>query len=386
MDKLILSTKKRILVPFVLIGAFLLWMYLCHANYESYWNGTIYRVQTTDFNILHHTMPATISQAIISNRDDVVQNVLDSTYGLFGIVVTDPTGMSILYQTNKVYHREGWQDKVTPEALAQIAKQEPPDVLTDPPPLTPIWEHKSPRDSKPAQRAPFGISDLGGKKVLGYIYYIRPTPPTFFEDMSTWLGTGVWELSGAKRGYFYITLCSIAFSCAMVLLIWLRQRMLESKQLELTHIQRELDIRKKALDHLSAELTAQKTRKAWLEKEAEESYRRAYSLKQALTRLRDSLLIVNAQNPPAATGEIGGAPIKVRPAVHPPSSLLEEIEQLIPGLADNADALKTQASLLHDYCTVLEQRQSEMKRIVEHAYTKTQSVGSLIDMSPSSKN
>jgi hypothetical protein len=386
MDKLLLTTKKRILVPFVIIGALVLWLYLCHANYESYWNGTIYRVQTTDFNVLHHTLPPTISQLIIANRDDVIQNVLDSTYGLFGIVITDPTGMSILYQTNKVYHREGWQDKAVPEALAQVAKAEPPDVLTDPPPLAPMWEHKSPRDTKFAQRAPFGTSDWKGKKVLGYIYYIRPTPPSFFDDMSTWLGTGVWELSGAKRGYFYISLCTMAFSLAMVLLIWLRQRVLETKQLELTHIQREMDIRKKALVHLSAELTAQKTRKAWLEKEAEESYRRAYSLKQALTKLRDSLLIVNAQNAPDSIADGGGHPLKIRPAVHPPSSVLEEIEQLIPGLADNADALKTQASLLHDYCTVLEQRQVEMKRIVEVAYTRTQSAANLMDMSPSSKN
>jgi hypothetical protein len=64
---------------------------------------------------------------------------------------------------------------------------------------------------------------------------------------------------------------------------------------------------------------------------------------------------------------------------------LEEIEHLIPALADNADALKSQASLLHDYCSVLEQRQAEMKRIVEHAYARTQSqaaAANFIDMSP----
>ncbi|HEY9716912.1 MAG TPA: hypothetical protein V6C69_05565 [Trichormus sp.] len=385
MDKLLLSTKKRVLVPVIFIGAFVLWLFLCKANYDSYWNGTIYRVQTTDFNLLHHILPQTISELIISGRDDLVENVLDSTYGLFGVVITDPSGQSILYQTSKTYlNRESWQDKAIPEALAEEAKREPPDLLTDPPPLEPIWEHKSPRDAGPPHRSSFiNAANIRGRRVLGYLYYIRPQPPSFAKDMTTWLGTGVWELSGAKRGYFYITLCTIALSLVILLLVWLRQRVLETKKLELAQLNRELEIRKKALEHLSAELTAQKQRKVWLEKEAEESYRRASSLKQALIRLRESLTIVNAQ--PGFLAGHGNDQVKVRPAVHPPSALLEEIEHLIPALADNADALKSQASLLHDYCSVLEQRQAEMKRIVEHAYARTQTqaaAANFIDMSP----
>jgi hypothetical protein len=309
MDKLLLSTKKRVLVPVIFIGAFVLWLFLCKANYDSYWNGTIYRVQTTDFNLLHHILPQTISELIIAGRDDLVENVLDSTYGLFGVVITDPSGQSILYQTSKTYlNRESWQDKAIPEALAEEAKKEPPDLLTDPPPLEPIWEHKSPRDAGPPHRSSFiNAANVRGRRVLGYLYYIRPQPPSFTRDMTTWLGTGVWELSGAKRGYFYITLCTIALSLVILLLVW----------------------------------------------------------------------------PGFLSG--GGDQVKVRPAVHPPSALLEEIEHLIPALADNADALKSQASLLHDYCSVLEQRQAEMKRIVEHAYARTQSqaaAANFIDMSP----
>lgn len=385
MDKLLLSTKKRVLVPLIFVGAFVLWLFLCKANYDSYWNGTIYRVQTTDFNLLHHIMPQTISQLIISGRDDLVENVLDSTYGLFGVVITDPSGQSILYQTSKTYlNRESWQDKAIPEALAEEAKKEPPDLLTDPPPLEPIWEHKSPRDTGAPRRTTFrNAVNINGRRILGYIYYIRPEPPSFVKDMSTWLGTGIWELSGAKRGYFYISLCTSALSLVIILLIWLRQRVLETKKFELAQLQRELEIRKKALEHLSSELATQKQRKAWLEKEAEESYRRASSLKQALIRLRESLTIVNAQ--PGFNLPQPGEPVRVRPAAHPPSALLEEIEHLIPALADNADALKSQASLLHDYCSVLEQRQSEMKRIVEHAYARTQgqaAAANFIDMSP----
>ena len=162
---------------------------------------------------------------------------------------------------------------------------------------------------------------------------------------------------------------------------------MEGKQLELKHVQRELEIRKKVLDHLSAELTAQKTRKAWLEKEADESYRRASALKEALTRLRDSLSVVNAL--PGDNGvEMPAALGSMKQRKHyPPSMVLEEIEELIPAVAGNADALKSQATLLHDYCTVLEQRQNEMKRIVDYAYTRTQAAGTItasnvLDMTP----
>jgi hypothetical protein len=73
---------------------------------------------------------------------------------------------------------------------------------------------------------------------------------------------------------------------------------------------------------------------------------------------------------------------------HPPSALLEEIELLIPALNDNAVTLKSQASLLNDYCSTLEQRQSEMKRIVDQAYVRaTRSSAqagaeSILDMTP----
>lgn len=384
MDKFFLSINNRILLPAVFLGGLIVWLFLCEAHYQSYWNGTIFRVQTTDFNLLHQTLPTTLSQLIIAGRDDEVQKVLDSTYGIFGLVVTDPSDQTVLYRTNKVYHRESWQSKATPEGLAKEATVEPFDLLTDPPPLEPIWEHTSPR-KEVATRVPSAANP--SKHVIGHLFYVRPDPPAFLEDLSSFVLTDPRELSGAKRGYLFITLTSIGFSLVVVLLIMLRQRMVEMRQIELTHTQRELDIRKKALEHLSAELTAQKSRKTWLEREADDSYKRALGLKQALEKLRDSLALVNANNHPdanKAASTSGGSAIKVRPAIHPPSALLEEIELLIPALTDNAGNLKSQASVLHDYCAILEQRQTEMQKIVEHAYMKAQQAPAenILDMSP----
>jgi hypothetical protein len=57
MDKLLLSLRNRILVPVVCLAGILCWLALCSIHYQSYWLGTIAKVQTTDFNLLHHTLP-----------------------------------------------------------------------------------------------------------------------------------------------------------------------------------------------------------------------------------------------------------------------------------------------------------------------------------------
>jgi len=360
MDRFILSLKKRVLLPTVFALGLVVWFVLCQAHYVSYWEGTIYRVQTVDFNLLHHTLPPTLSQLVIAGRDDLIQKVLDSTYGLFGVVVTDPSGQAVLYRTNKVYHRQSWQNLVAPEYLNR--QTEPYDLITDPPPLTPFHEHKSPRASaaSPVLTKPMG-------RVLGRIYYVRSPPPSFLEDITGFLTTGFLELSGAKRGYLFITLSTAGFSLVFVLLVLLRRRGLELRQKELEHRERELEIKQKALDHLTAELLAQQARKEWLEKEADLAYRRALGLKSALERLRDSLAVVDmhsqgGERMPAGPG------IKMRPPVHPPSTLIGEIESLIPELTNNAQTLKSQALQLQDVCALLEHRQDEMRKILDQAY------------------
>lgn len=409
MDKLLLSLRNRIIVPVICMAGILCWLALCSIHYQSYWLGTIAKVQTTDFNLLHHTLPPTLSAMIQEGRDDLIQKTLDSSYGLFGLVVTDPSGENVLYKTNKIYHRQSWQKNATAEGLAK--SNEPYDLITDPPQLEPLFAHDSPRVEK--ARAT-GARVRG--KILGRIYYMRSPPPPFAEDIGNFLLTGVAEMSGAKRGYFYVSMMSIAFSLVVLLLVYLRRRGLELKQKEVEHVKRELEIRKKALEHLSNELATQKARKVWLEREADQAYRRAIGLKQNLERLRDALagtmqsnFNASSSSPPSASapsslssppspaamsnsaGQQVVSHVRIRPPVSPPSSILEEIEILIPDLSDNAKALRSQADILHDYCNSLEERQVEMKRIVEGAFSRVpqrvmpaqaQAPSEVIDMSP----
>jgi hypothetical protein len=401
-DKFVLSLRVRFIVPFVFCCALSLWLFLCHTHYESYWNGTIRKVQTTDFNILHHTMPVTLSALILAGRDDLVQQALDSSYGLFGLVLTDASGDNIVYKTEKSYHNGSWRDRLSRENLAK--ESEPFDLITDPPQLAPLFVHDSPRSLK-ASVANRPIRS----KVLGRLYYVRDTPPSFNSDIANFLFSNMTEISGAKRGYFYISITVLSFATVTLLLIFLRRRGLELKQRELDFVRRELEIRKKALDHLNNELATQKARKVWLEREADQAYKRAIGLKNSLEKLRDALAGAMAQQAqttaagqngqaqfaPGENGNFGvigfnelGAPIfnealskpsnshvRIRPVSSPPSTILEEIETLIPDLSDNANALRSQADILHDYCNALEERQVEMKRIVETAFVRAQKIG-----------
>jgi len=371
MDKFLLAIKKRFLLPVVFLIGFAIWYFICQAYHDSYWGGTIHRVQTVDFNMLHHTLPTTLSHDIVANRDDLIQKVLDSNYGLFGLVVTDPTGESILYKTNKVYHRESWQKHISPEELA--SSDEPYDLLTDPPLLDPQHVHITPRSDKAADKTPYKHG-----RVLGRIYYVREMEPSLAEDIGSFLTTGFFEMSGAKRGYLFITTSVLELMAVALLLIWLRRRGIALKQQEIEHVKRELDIRKKALEHLNSELSAQKARKSWLEKEADTSYKRALALKQRLETLKDAITPSFAQK--VAAGPDSG--IKVRPPMHPSSLILEEIESIIPDLTTSAGTLKSQASMLHDYCAILEQKQSEMQRFVQEGDQIASESSSNLDMRP----
>jgi hypothetical protein len=372
MDHLIVAAKKRFLFLAICLFGFIFWFLMCRAYHISYWYGTIKSVQTVDFNLLHHTLPTTLSQLIIADRGDLIQKVLDSNYGLFGLVITDPTGQSILYKTRVDHHQlKSWDQMVTPEGLAKV--EEPFDWLTDPPPLEPRFVHGDPHQTEARK-----TKALVAGKQLGRVYYIRDLPPTLLEDLSTFTVERFWELSGAKRGYLLITLIALSSTSVIVLLVLLRRRKLQLKQQELEHVHRELEIRKKALEHLSAELSTQKARQLWLEREADQSYQRALSLKHGMVKLRDAVAPAFVQAKAAAFD----SGIRVRPPVHPPSAILEEIEAMIPELANSAGTLKAQAGMLNDYCAILEQRHFELERLTKESARRVDSAGEMLDMRP----
>jgi len=146
-----------------------------YLSYDRYWNKTIYRVQTVDFNILSHTLPTKLSELMIRGENDEIVDVVNSNYGLFWIVVTDCTvttrecpKQNILY-TSKPYD----------DISVSVLKGELFNVLRDPAPIYPEWEFSNTRASEPTSlnQGNFGVP-------IGRVYYVRNSPPDFIGHLT----------------------------------------------------------------------------------------------------------------------------------------------------------------------------------------------------------
>ena len=358
MNRFVLSIQKRFLIPVVVVAALFLWLGFCRSHYESYWNGTIHRVQTIDFNILHHTLPGCLSQLVLAGQGDDIQKVLNSNFGIFGMVVTDPSGQEILFKTSDSFQKASWQKHLTADFLQ--SNSEPYDLLTDPPPMAPQYAHCGPRlDEVKSLSKPAG-------RVIGRIYYVRGIPPGFFEDL---LGGGFinWlEMRGSSWGYILLTLVMIGFASSFIVMILWRQRVLQLKEGELQEKESQLSLRRKALDHLNADIASQRKRKEWLEQESELAYQRALRIRESLLKLKEDFFVPEIEGM-QSRDETNG--IMVRPPLHKASSLIGEVESLLPELTHNARVLRSQAEVWQSYCAQLESRQAELQRLLAQKIT-----------------
>ncbi len=353
MNRLVLSVQSKFLIPAVILIALFLWLGFCRSHFESYWNGTIHRVQTVDFNILHHTLPSCLSQLILAGKDDAIQKVLNSNFGIFGMVVTDASGQEILFRTSNFYQKESWQPHLSVDFLQTLA--EPYDLLTDPPPLAAQSAHDGPREDKVLK-----LSQPVGR-AIGRVYYVRGVPPPFMDDLLGAVFSNWTELRGSKRGYILLTLVMIGFACSFVVMVLWRQRVLELRERELSSREGELSLRRKALDHLNADIASQRKRKEWLEQEAELAYQRALRIRESLLKLKEDFFLTD---PDAAPQLDADENVVVRPPLHKASSLIGEVESLLPELTHNARILRSQAEVWQTYCSQLEARQAELQRLL----------------------
>lgn len=192
------------LARLVLIGstAFGIASYANFGHHKSYWNGTIERVQTVDFNMLSHMLPTKLSQALIEGDEREIQRTLDSNYGLFGLVVTDcgisqpDCSQNIQYVSDS---KLPWRKLLDDDTLRTSTY----DVLRDPPPIHPAGSYT---DSRDPVRNPTGFVNTG--RIIGRVYYVRGVPPSFLGAYSKWLKA--WPASflsdsGSNRYYSLTT-------------------------------------------------------------------------------------------------------------------------------------------------------------------------------------
>ena len=81
-------------VTFLLLASFL-WIRTVQ-QHSSYWHVTLQRVQVTDFSLLHATLPYALVFPEENGRRDLIQPILDSHLGLFGMVYTDVSGQVLM--------------------------------------------------------------------------------------------------------------------------------------------------------------------------------------------------------------------------------------------------------------------------------------------------
>lgn len=151
-------------------------------NYNNYWHGTIFAVQTVDFNMLSHTLPGKLSYTLLQGNIGELQRTLDSNYGLFGLIVTDCKMATKDCLSEQILYQSKSSQKWTKEISLATLSNHPYDLLQSPPPLQAERQYAKPRDSKPI---PTGRVNSG--EIIGRVYYVRGVPPTFIEDYNKWI-------------------------------------------------------------------------------------------------------------------------------------------------------------------------------------------------------
>jgi len=277
---------------FLITGGFLI-----ERGHKAYWKTTIFQVQTVDFNILAHTLPTTLSLALLRKDWATIQKILDSNYSLFGLVVTDPEGKKILAMSNSkvVSDNFAWQRKLVEQP--SFLQNHPYNYLVDPPPMTAQISYASPyvKDPEPLQK-PHG-------KIIGRIYYIRGTPPSLIEDLQMWIPENFWAERDAFPLYSNTLLLTVSLLILTFLLaeiiVNLKQREYEQYEQILRDNQQlseRLSFERRLLSSLEGELSRAQQNLASLEAVQEESHQELNTIKEEKERLKRALEDISHDN------------------------------------------------------------------------------------------
>ena len=172
---------------------------------KSYWNGTIERVQTVDFNMLSHMLPTKLSQSLMAGDAQEIQRTLDSNYGLFGLVVTNCRTSQPDCRQDIQYVSDSklpWREGLSNEMLSASTY----DVLRDPPPAYTIGSYASSREPV---RQPTGSINSG--RIIGRVYYVRGIPPSFLSAYSKWIKAWPASFTSESGSNRYYSLTTVLF-------------------------------------------------------------------------------------------------------------------------------------------------------------------------------
>ena len=215
-------------------------------HYNNYWHGTIFRVQTVDFNMLSHTLPVKLSYTLLQGNIGELQRTLDSNYGLFGLIVTDCQISTKDCLSEQILDQSKSSQKWTKEISLATLSNHPYDLLQNPPPLQTERQYAKPDDSKPI---PTGKVNSG--EIIGRVYYVRGVPQTFIEDYNNWIKnpfkrTGSRTLYTSTFALFFVSGLSAWIIIEVVLSAKRNEQHLAQQQGE--QLQREIQLIKLQLE------------------------------------------------------------------------------------------------------------------------------------------
>ncbi|MEG4863257.1 type II toxin-antitoxin system HicA family toxin [Microcoleus sp. CZ3-B2] len=207
-------------------------------HYNNYWHGTIFRVQTVDFNMLSHTLPVKLSYTLLQGNIGELQRTLDSNYGLFGLIVTDCKISTKDCLSEQILYQSKSSQKWTKEISLATLSNHPYDLLQNPPPLQTERQYAKPDDSKPIPTA-----KVNSGEIIGRVYYVRGVPPTFIEDYNNWIKnpfkrTGSRTLYTSTFALFFVSSLSAWIIIELVLSAKRNEQNLAQQQRE--QLQREI--------------------------------------------------------------------------------------------------------------------------------------------------
>ncbi|MEG4458011.1 type II toxin-antitoxin system HicA family toxin [Microcoleus sp. N9_A1] len=215
-------------------------------NYKNYWHGTIFAVQTVDFNMLSHTLPVKLSYTLLQGNIEELQRTLDSNYGLFGLIVTDCKMAAQNCLSEQILYQSKSSQKWTKEISLATLSNHPYDLLQSPPPLQAERQYAKPRDSKP-----IFTGRVNSGEIIGRVYYVRGVPPTFIEDSNNWIKdpfkvTGSRTLYTSTVALFFVSGLSAWIIIEVVLSAKRNEQRLAQQQQE--QLQREIQQIKRQLE------------------------------------------------------------------------------------------------------------------------------------------
>lgn len=326
-----------------------------YGNYQSYWNGTIFAVQSLDFNILAHTLPTKLSYSLLQGEVEELQRKLNSNNGLFGLVITDCQRSEKDCPNQKILYSSNSSRKWTKQLNQKDLPNHPYDLLRDPPPLLAAAQYVDLSNSKPTstQRTNSG-------KIIGRVYYIRGVPPTFAEDYGYWMLHPL-NLKGSRVIYSLTAALFLTGGFAVWAIIeavlYAKRKQREQLKQEARELQQQLD---EKIQQIPSLITQREQARAELERYQYEQQQRTQELEEAIA-IYDTQLATSQQQQEQSLQTLQQLQEELSEAIESQTEAQEQIQEREEEIATLRELHRTQEREKQEKTRILERLRQDLQ-------------------------